>query len=92
VPSYDKRTFQHDGKTYEIRIASDGATVRVRAFLNGRPANGFEYSVDIALLVDAVTQKYPPDLVETLVETAEGDVKSGLWERAVAAANSGRAP
>jgi hypothetical protein len=91
VPSYDKRTFQHNGKSYEIRIASDGATVRVRSFLDGRPANGFEYSVDIAALVDAATQKSPSDLVETLVETAESEVKSGLWERAVAAANSDRA-
>jgi hypothetical protein len=86
MSSYDTRAFQHNGRTYEIRIASDGATVRVRAFLDGRPANGFEYSVDIAVLVDAATQKYPPDLVETLVETAEVDVKDGLWERALAAA------
>jgi hypothetical protein len=31
----------HDGKHYEIRCAFDGYTVHVRAFLDGRPANGF---------------------------------------------------
>jgi len=41
-PELNKRTFQRNGKTYEIRIASDGATVRVRAFLDGRPAIRFE--------------------------------------------------
>jgi hypothetical protein len=33
--------FSFEGKNYEIRIASDGATIRIRAFLNGKPANGY---------------------------------------------------
>ncbi len=62
--------------------------MRVRAFLDGRPANGFEYSVNVAVLMDAATQEYPANLVQTLVKTAEDDVKGGLWGIAVSAAKN----
>lgn len=36
---YEKREFQHDEATYEVRIVTDGQTIWVRAFRDGRPAN-----------------------------------------------------
>jgi hypothetical protein len=82
---YDKRSFDHDGKTYEIRIASDGHTIRIRAFLNGKPANGYTYSVEVLTQVDAQMSGALIDPIEELIKTAISDVKNGIWEKYVAA-------
>lgn len=82
---YDKRSFDHNGKIYEIRIASDGHTIRIRAFLNGKPANGYTYSVEVLTQVDAQLSGTLVNPIEELIETAIAEVKSGTWEKYVAA-------
>ena len=72
---FEKRTFQHDGKDYEIRISSDGCTIRIRTFLNGKPANGYIYSVDLLTQVDAKITGALCNPAEELIKTAESDVK-----------------
>jgi hypothetical protein len=69
--------FVHDGKTYEIRIISDGESVYVKVFLNNRPVNRFRYSatIDVIQNMDAI---WGDDAVRHLIETAKHDVISGL--------------
>ena len=38
--------FEVEGKNYEVRIVSDGVTIFIRAFHEGKSANGFSYQVD----------------------------------------------
>ena len=85
---YEKRNFQHNGKECEIRVASDGHTIHVRAFLEGRPANGYTYSVEVLTKIGAKMSDAIVDPVEELVRTAISDVKSGIWEEYVSAISS----
>ena len=82
---YQVRSFQHTGNTYEIRIASDGHTTRVRVFINDKPANGYTYSVETLTQVDAAMSGSSTDPLEELIKLAEQDVKSGFWDQYVAA-------
>lgn len=89
---YEKRNFQHDGKEYEIRVASNGHTIHVRAFFNEKPVNGYTYSVEVLTQVDAEMSGALIDPIEELIKTAISDVKNGIWERysaAVSAAGQG---
>lgn len=83
MPSHE--TFEHNGRTYEIRIAQYGHVTRVRAFLQGKPANGYVYSVDATTVVDTKMIDYPIDLVRQLIDTAINDVRQGYWEQYVTA-------
>ena len=85
---FEKRTFQHDGKDYEIRISSDGCTIRIRTFLNGKPANGYIYSVDLLTQVDAKITGALCNPAEELIKTAESDVKNGIWEKYIASVSA----
>lgn len=80
------KTFQHDGRNYEVRITADeNNTVLVRVFAeDGRPANGYSYSVDLLTRLDAATSG-TINPVDVLVNVAISDVKGGTWERYVAA-------
>ncbi|MFL9709954.1 hypothetical protein [Methylobacillus sp. Pita1] len=78
-------TFEHNGKTYEIRSAQDGGLIRVRAFLDGKPANGYEYTVELISVIDAKMAEFPVDLMGQLATTAANDVRQGYWEQYVAA-------
>jgi len=78
---YETREFEFEGRKYEIRIASDGYTIRVRAFLNGVPANGYSYLVDVITAFDIKRSELPVDPLEDLIETAKNDVKKKMWER-----------
>jgi hypothetical protein len=69
--------FDHDGKTYEIRIICDGESVYVKAFVDNRPANRFRYSATIAVVQD-MNQVTGTDAVKHLIEIAIQDVKNGL--------------
>ena len=85
---YGTRCFEHDEKTYEIRIASDGSTIRIQAFLNDKPANGYTYSVELLTQVDAQLSGALIDPIEELIKTAIASVKNGTWEKYVAAVSS----
>jgi hypothetical protein len=76
----DSIPFTHDGKHYEIRCAFDGYTIHVRPFLDGRPANGFEYSVDLPVAVD-FRQWTGSSAVQPLIDSAKNDIVNGSWEK-----------
>jgi hypothetical protein len=73
-------------------VASDGHTIHVRAFLNGKPANGYTYSVEVLTQVDAKMSGTLIDPVEELIKTAIADVKNGIWENYVAAVSASGNP
>lgn len=76
-------TFQHASEQYEIRTISVENRTYVRVFKSGQPANGYEYSVDTVTQADATSSG--KDLVKGLIETAESDVRNGVWDQYVAA-------
>lgn len=72
--------FSFEGKDYEIRIASDGATIRIRAFLNGKPANGYVYEINTITLFD-LKRQIEFDGIKDLIQSAKEDVEQKRWER-----------
>ena len=69
--------FVHDGKQFEIRVITDGESVYVKVFKDGRPANRFRYSATIELVQD-MNQITAIDAVKHLIEIAKRDVQDGL--------------
>lgn len=82
---YEKRSFEHAGREYEVRFTSDGHTMHIRVFLNGKPANGYTYSVEVLTQIDAKMSGALIDPVEEMIKTAISDAKNGMWEKYVAA-------
>jgi hypothetical protein len=78
--------FPYNGKTYEIKVFHGENGFIVQAFLNGRRANGYSYSVDYD-----TNFKFEWDngyeAFSHLIEVAKADIKSGMWEKFVAARN-----
>jgi hypothetical protein len=77
----DKRSFTHNGKTYEVRVyeTNDRGYV-LRTFLNGKRANPYSYSVDTD------TNEYfrwdtGLEAFQHLMDIAEQDVKNETWEK-----------
>ena len=67
------QTFQHNGKDYEIRIISDGQSVFVKVFTEGKPANGIRYEATLETVHDAATVA-DLDVVKELAKTAQSDI------------------
>lgn len=74
--------YEFEGQQYEIRVVSDGATIFVRAFLDGKPANGYQYSVSIMTRFD-LKRAMGIDAVMDLVESAKEDIRLKRYERLV---------
>jgi hypothetical protein len=66
--------FEAHGKNHEIRISFDGLTFRVRAFLDGQPANQFEYLFTLEKAQDLQTYT-GIDAVEELIKVAQDHVQ-----------------
>ena len=74
------KKFLHNGKEYETRIISDGETIRIKVFQNGKPANGYSYSVRLDVAFD-LKQMIGIDGIKDLIDTAKNDVIVGRWEK-----------
>lgn len=70
--------FTYDGKEYQIRIISDGATIHIRAFLDDKPANGFAYQIDI-MDVFGLNKLLEFDGIKDLIESAKEDIRLKRW-------------
>jgi hypothetical protein len=70
----ETHTFTHNDQNYEIRIVSDGHSVFVRAFLEGKPANGIRHEATLDTVSDAANVA-DLDVVKELVKTAEADIR-----------------
>jgi len=65
--------FQHNNQSYEVRVITDGLSVFVRVFQDGKPANALRYEATLENVQDAVTV-FDLDLVKSLIQTAKSDV------------------
>ena len=72
------RTFEYDGRQFEVRTALVGQQHVVRVFENGAYANKVEYSVTLETALDA----YPWDVVSELMDIAQKDfVRWSDWRK-----------
>jgi hypothetical protein len=69
--------FNHNDKTYEIRVICDGDTVYVKAFLNNKPANRYRYSATLKNATD-IKKILGIDAVNYLIEKAKQDIIDGI--------------
>lgn len=76
----ESKEFEFEEKTYEIRITCQNDSTRVKVFLNDKPANGYEYSVNIEVAF-SFKNEYGYHPVLELIKTAESDVKNKFWEK-----------
>jgi hypothetical protein len=72
--------FSFEGKEYQIRVVSDGATIYVRAFCDNKPANGYSYQVTIMTAFD-LKKLMGFDAIKQLIKSAREDVEQKRWER-----------
>jgi hypothetical protein len=70
-------TFNHEGKTYAVRAWLEEREVRVRVFLDDRPATRFTYSIAWDNDVDAGAVQGLPG-IDALIRQAKADVQAGL--------------
>ena len=66
-------TFKHNDKEYEVRVITDGLSVFVRVFHDGKPANALRYEATLESVHDAATVS-GLDIVKSLIETAKSDI------------------
>lgn len=77
-----KEPFEFEGKSYELRIYSEGWKFTIKTYLNGSPANGYKYSVDLPTAFD-LQKIHNVDAIQKLVELAKEDIRNKVWERYV---------
>ena len=77
-------TFEFEGKEYEIRIHGSAWDFTVRAYLNGKPANGYSYSISLPTEID-LKSAHNLDAVQILVGYAKRDIKQKMWEKYIKA-------
>ncbi len=65
--------FQWQDKDYEIRIVFDGSSLVVRAYHDGKPANGFSYRVDMTTASD-LKKLIGLESIGELIKPARDDV------------------
>ena len=71
--------FDFEGKQYQVRVISDGVTIYVRAFADNKPANGYEYRVNIMTSFD-LKRAMGLDAIKDLVVSAMDDIRLKRWE------------
>ena len=68
--------FEFEEKTYEVRFVVEGSTTQIRVILDGKPANGYSYMVEMDTREHSLA-----DPVEEMVDTAITHIKEKSWER-----------
>lgn len=76
--------FTDEEITYETRVFSSGWEITIRVFKGSEPANGYVYAVTLPTAFD-LERIHKVDAVKQLIEKAENDVKSKLWDQYVVA-------
>lgn len=77
------KTFEHDGKEYEIREFRDGSSTKIQVYHNDEPANGDSYNVDWVHEF-SIKKNLGVSAVESLRHSAKEDVINGYWEEYLA--------
>jgi len=66
-------TFSHNNKEYEVRVISDGSSVFIRVFHDGKPANALRYEATLETVHDAAAVS-GLEIVQSLINTAKSDL------------------
>jgi len=74
--------FEFEGEEYEVRIYGAAWNFTVRAYLNGKPANGYTYSVVLPTAID-LKNAHNLDAIQFLVDNAKRDIEQKTWEKYV---------
>jgi len=72
-----EKEFKHDGKAYVVKAFADEEGIKVRAFLDERPANRFTYSITWETNMD-LKMVMGLSGIDVLMQQAEEDVRQGL--------------
>ncbi len=75
--------FTFEEQNYEVRVESLASEIKVRVYLDGKPANPWSYSVDYPV-ADDFAFEYGEDSWTYLVEVAMNDVISRKLEKLLA--------
>ncbi|MDB6122006.1 MAG: hypothetical protein JWQ71_999 [Pedosphaera sp.] len=77
-----KEPFTHKGKTYEIRVFSDGHNMTTQAFIGDKVANGYSHSITFPT---AFGLKHQTGLepMEDLIMLAREDIEEEKWEKLI---------
>lgn len=91
MQSYETRSFECRGETFETRISSDGLKYEVRVYkANGAPANECRYAVEVLTQLDAQVMNSSINPLESLINAAQRDVEDRTWEKYLAAVEASR--
>ena len=71
--------FVFEGQQYEIRLYQEAATFMGRAFLNGKPANGYTHKVELPTAI-GFHQQYG-NAIDQLIKEAKDDIRDKTWQR-----------
>lgn len=71
--------FNHEAKEYEVRILYDKSNIKIAAFSDNYPANGFRYQIIIPKNVD-VNNLLDLDHFKNFVDLAKNDIIENRWE------------
>ena len=75
-----QRSFEFEGKQYDIRVASDSDRYKVAVFHDNKRVNPYTYSVDFNTDFNfSVTQGM--HAYSHLMDVAESDVRAKYWEK-----------
>jgi DNA-directed RNA polymerase subunit M/transcription elongation factor TFIIS len=74
--------YEKDGRKYEIRLYGSAWEFTVQAFINGKRANGYSYSVSLPTAIDLNTV-HRLDAVKVLMDAAKRDIADRVWEQYV---------
>jgi hypothetical protein len=66
-------TLKHNNKEYEVRVITDGLSVFVRVFHDGKQANALRYEATLESVHDAAAVS-GLDIVKSLIATAKSDI------------------
>ena len=72
--------YDNDGRKYEIRLYGSAWEFTVQAFINGKRANGYSYSVSLPTAIDLNTV-HRLDAVKVLMDAAKRDIADRVWKQ-----------
>src|SRR5713226_6728007 len=76
--------FTFEERQYEIHLYGNAWDFTVHVYLDGKPANGYSYSVSLPTAMDLRIAR-DLDAVRVLIDDAKRDIENKAWEKYVEA-------
>lgn len=78
----ESECFVFEDKNYEIHVYNDGWDITVKVYFDGKPANGYSYTVSLPTGFD-LFKISQTDAVRVLKDKAKKDVEEKIWQKYV---------